>query len=40
MKHKKIPLLETEAVEVKVKGDTVKSRADDLMRMYEAWIDD
>ena len=40
IKWRKIPLLESEAVEEKVKRDTVKSRADDLMRMYEAWIDD
>ena len=40
MKNKKIPLLETKAIEEKVKGDTVKSNVDDLMRMYEAWIDD
>jgi hypothetical protein len=40
MKRKKIPLLETKAVEVKVKGDTAKSRVEDLIRMYEDWIDD
>ena len=40
IKYKKIPLLETKAVEEKVKGDTAKSKVDDLMRMYEAWIDD
>ena len=40
MKRKKFPLLETEAVEVKVKGDTANSRVDDLIRMYEDWIDD
>jgi hypothetical protein len=27
-------------VEVKVKGDTAKSRVEDLIRMYEDWIDD
>ena len=39
-KYGKIPLLEVEAGEVKEKKNTARTNVDDLVRMYEGWIDD